>query len=82
MELIEWLAPSCEEELEITDDPTIHTEYDKDCETTNESNVSSNSNASSLIGVADEIKKFKELLDCEAITREEYEAKKKQLLGL
>lgn len=31
---------------------------------------------------ADEIKKFKELLDCGAITQEEFDAKKKQLLGL
>ena len=32
--------------------------------------------------VADEIKKYKELLDCGAITQEEYDAKKKQLLDL
>lgn len=31
---------------------------------------------------ADEIKKFKELLDIGAITQEEFDAKKKQLLGL
>ena len=31
---------------------------------------------------ADEIKKFKELLDLGAITQEEFDAKKKQLLGL
>lgn len=31
---------------------------------------------------ADEIKKFKELLDCGIITQEEFDAKKKQLLGL
>lgn len=31
---------------------------------------------------ADEIKKYKELLDSGAITQEEYDAKKKQLLGL
>ena len=31
---------------------------------------------------ADEIKKYKELLDTNAITQEEYSAKKKQLLGL
>ena len=30
----------------------------------------------------DEIKKLKELLDCGAITQEEYDAKKKQLLNL
>ena len=31
---------------------------------------------------ADELKKFKELLDMGAISQEEYDAKKKQLLGL
>ena len=36
----------------------------------------------SVISQADEIKKFKELLDNGIITQEEFEAKKKQLLGL
>ena len=31
---------------------------------------------------ADELKKFKELLDCGIISQEEFDAKKKQLLGL
>lgn len=31
---------------------------------------------------ADELKKFKDLLDCGIITQEEFDAKKKQLLGL
>lgn len=35
-----------------------------------------------LIDVAGEIKKFKELLDMGAITQEEFDAKKKQLLGI
>ncbi|MEE3334238.1 MAG: SHOCT domain-containing protein [Ruminococcus sp.] len=39
-------------------------------------------NESSTIDVANEIKKFKELLDMGAITQEEFDAKKKQLLGL
>lgn len=34
------------------------------------------------IGGADELKKYKELLDSGIITQEEFEAKKKQLLGL
>ena len=38
--------------------------------------------AAAPISVADEIKKFKELLDMGAITQEEFDAKKKQLLGL
>lgn len=32
--------------------------------------------------VAEEIKKFKELLDCNAITEEKYEEKKRKLLNL
>lgn len=38
--------------------------------------------AKGIKGQADEIAKFKELLDAGAITQEEYEAKKKQILGL
>ena len=34
------------------------------------------------VSTADELKKFKELLDMGAITQEEFEAKKKELLGL
>ena len=34
------------------------------------------------LGTAEELKKFKELLDSGAITQEEFDAKKKQLLGL
>ena len=36
----------------------------------------------SALSTADELKKFKELLDSEVITQEEFDAKKKQLLGL
>lgn len=36
----------------------------------------------SAISSADELKKFKELLDCGVISQEEFDAKKKQLLGL
>ena len=39
-------------------------------------------NGSSQISAADELKKFKELLDMGVITQEEFDAKKKQLLGL
>lgn len=42
----------------------------------------SNSDTISAVSPAEEIKKFKELLDMGAITQEEYDAKKKQLLGL
>ncbi|MBO5333379.1 MAG: SHOCT domain-containing protein [Clostridia bacterium] len=34
------------------------------------------------VSIADELKKFKELLDMGAITQEEFDAKKKELLGL
>ena len=34
------------------------------------------------LGIADELKKYKELLDSGVITQEEFDAKKKQLLGL
>ncbi len=34
------------------------------------------------VSPADELKKFKELLDAGVITQEEFDAKKKQLLGL
>ena len=34
------------------------------------------------IGAAEELKAYKELLDSGAITQEEFEAKKRQLLGL
>ena len=36
----------------------------------------------SFISDTESIKRYKELLDCGAITQEEYDAKKKQLLGL
>ena len=35
-----------------------------------------------FIGTADELKKYKDLLDSGVITQEEFDAKKKQLLGL
>ena len=43
---------------------------------------SQNNGGNSTLSPADELKKFKELLDMGAITQEEYDAKKKQLLGL
>ena len=44
----------------------------------NTSEVPSNS----TMGSADELKKYKDLLDSGVITREEFDTKKKQLLGL
>lgn len=40
------------------------------------------SQGAASVSSADELKKFKELLDTGAITQEEFDAKKKQLLGL
>ena len=42
----------------------------------------SQTNASASVSVADELKKYKELLDMGIITQEEFDAKKKQLLDL
>lgn len=44
--------------------------------------LATRNNASQTPSPADEIRKFKELLDMGAITEEEYQAKKKSLLGL
>lgn len=44
--------------------------------------VKLSTNGDSSVSAADEIKKFKELLDSGIITQEEFDAKKKQLLGL
>ena len=44
--------------------------------------VTKNITQSSEVSAADEILKYKQLLDSGAITQEEYDAKKKQLLGL
>lgn len=43
---------------------------------------SSGANTAVASSAADEIRKYKDLLDCCAITEEEFNAKKKQLLGL
>lgn len=40
------------------------------------------SGQTAAVSAADELKKFKELLDSGVITQEEFDAKKKQLLGL
>ena len=44
--------------------------------------VGANTHVVQQVSAADELKKFKELLDIGAITQEEFDAKKKQLLGL
>lgn len=49
---------------------------------TNLSKIDTNKNSTTELGVADEIKKYKELLDEGIITIEEFDAKKKQLLNL
>ena len=47
-----------------------------------ESEVSVGNTIVQEVSAADELKKFKDLLDIGAITQEEFDAKKKQLLGL
>ena len=44
--------------------------------------INAQQNGAGAISSADELKKFKELLDSGIITQEEFDAKKKQLLGL
>ena len=45
-------------------------------------NEKKSENAAGNLSAADELKKFKELLDMGIVTQEEFDAKKKQLLGL
>lgn len=56
------------------------------CGSTNLSDISNESvisdQTNNILSAADEIKKYKELLDCGAISQEEFDVKKKQLLGL
>lgn len=47
-----------------------------------EDKVRANKNGSAQVTSADELKKYKDLLDSGVITQEEFDAKKKQLLGL
>ncbi len=46
------------------------------------SEISNEKTSVNSIGAADELKKYKDLLDAGIITQEEFDAKKKQLLGL
>ena len=52
-------------------------EYEKE-----KANPTAPNNGGTAVSAADELKKFKELLDAGVITQEEFDAKKKQLLGL
>ena len=51
------------------------------CETNKSINISQQINSPSVSNI-DELKKYKELLDCGAITEEEFEKKKKEILNL
>lgn len=44
--------------------------------------ISNGKASANSVGTADELKKYKDLLDQGVITQEEFDAKKKQLLGL
>lgn len=48
----------------------------------NSVNMDTNNQFSNNLNMADELKKYKELLDMGAITKEEYETKKKELLNI
>ena len=48
----------------------------------NDAKNAQNAPVVAALSPADELKKFKDLLDMGAITQEEFDAKKKQLLGL
>ncbi|MBR2715095.1 MAG: SHOCT domain-containing protein, partial [Ruminococcus sp.] len=65
---------------DIEDEVKIAAEYIQ--EKVNNAKTRSTVVATGPISAADEIKKFKELLDMGVITQEEFDAKKKQLLGL
>ena len=53
-----------------------------ECATFNPQNVSSGSVSTDMIGGADKLKLYKDLLDSGAITQEEFDIKKKQILGM
>lgn len=53
-----------------------------ECATFNSQSINSTSASSSAIGGADKLKMYKDLLDTGTITQEEFDAKKKQILGL
>ena len=48
----------------------------------NKAKNSQNTSVTAALSPAEELKKFKDLLDCGIITQEEFDAKKKQLLGI
>ena len=50
--------------------------------TDKENNETANGNNNSFVSAADELKKFKDLLDMGVISQEEFDAKKKELLNL
>lgn len=52
------------------------------CRPFNNANTNNRTIVTQQRSMADEIAKYKQLLDSGAITQEEYEAKKKQILGL
>lgn len=66
-------AKKCQELLDILRQNKILNRINKQTEQTP---------AAPAISVADELKKFKDLLDAGILTQEEFDAKKKQLLGL
>lgn len=66
-------AKKCQEMLDVLRQNKILNRINKDS--------SQSASSAPAISPADEIKKFKELLDAGILTQEEFDAKKKQLLG-
>jgi hypothetical protein len=59
---------------------TVFTEVSADVENNDTENNSNSNKKNASFSVADELLKFKNLLDMAAITQEDFELKKKQLL--
>lgn len=77
-----WDALSDENTITLKSDKDILAKAEEIVAYLNEAlRKTKNSKGQAALSVADELKKFKELLDLEIITKEEFEAKKRQLLG-
>ena len=64
-------------------DNTANNDSNENTDTTHQSTIEKKINAQSLnSSIADEIREYKKLFDEGIITQEEFDAKKKQLLGL
>ena len=60
----------------------VHVQFIEDYGTHHQPEACVNTKDTTIIGSADEIKKYKELLDQEIITQQEFERKKRELLNI